>query len=56
VTKLASTLAAVILGLAALGAVGPRIAAILNALVPVILVATISAGVLRAVWFYTRRW
>jgi hypothetical protein len=55
-TKLASTLAVVILGLVALGAVAPRLAAILNALVPVILVAAISAGVLRAVWFYTRRW
>ena len=56
VTKLAGTLAVVILGLVALGAVGPRIAAILNALVPVILVTAIAAAVLRAVWFYTRRW
>lgn len=55
-TKLVSTLAVVILGLAALGAVGPRVAAILNALVPVILVTAISAAILRAVWFYTRRW
>ena len=55
-TKLAGTLAIAILGLAALGAVGPRIAVILNALVPVILVTAISAAVLRAIWFYTRRW
>jgi hypothetical protein len=56
VTKLIS-LAVVILGLGALlGVVGPRIAALLNALVPVILVTAISAAVLRAVWFYTRRW
>jgi hypothetical protein len=56
VTRLVTVLAVVILGLVALGAVGPRIAAILNALVPVILVTAISAAVLRAVWFYTRRW
>ncbi len=54
-TKLVSTLAVVVLGLVALGAVGPRIAAILHALVPVILVTAISAAVLRAVWWYTRR-
>jgi hypothetical protein len=56
VTKLVSTLAVVVLGLVALGAVGPRIAAILTALVPVILVTAIAAAVLRIVWFYTRRW
>jgi hypothetical protein len=55
-TKFVSTLAIVILGLVALGAVGPRIAQILGALVPVILVAAIAAAVLRVVWFYTRRW
>jgi hypothetical protein len=55
-TKLVSTVAIVILGLVALGAVGPRIAAILNSLVPVILVTAIAATVLRVVWFYTRRW
>jgi hypothetical protein len=55
-TKLISTLAIVILGLVALGAVGPRIAVILNSLVPVILVTVIGAAVLRVVWFYTRRW
>jgi hypothetical protein len=56
VTRLVTLLAVVVLGLVALGAVGPRIAAILNALVPVILVTAISAAVLRAVWWYTRRW
>jgi hypothetical protein len=56
VTKLVSTLAVVILGLVALGAVGPRIAVILNALVPVILIVSISAAVLRIIWVYTRRW
>jgi hypothetical protein len=53
-TKLISTLAIVVLGLVALGAAGHRIAAILNALVPVILVTAIAAAVLRVVWFYTR--
>jgi hypothetical protein len=56
VTKFVSTLAILILGLVALGAVGPRIAQILGALVPVILVTAIAVVVLRLVWFYTRRW
>jgi hypothetical protein len=56
VTRLVTVLAVVVLGLVALGAVGPRIAAILNALVPVILIVSISAAVLRIIWFYTRRW
>lgn len=55
-TKFVSTLAILILGLVALGAVGPRIAQILGALVPVILVTAIAAAALRLVWFYTRRW
>jgi hypothetical protein len=53
-TKLVSTLAILILGLVALGAVGPRIAQIINAMVPLVLVLGIVAAVLRAVWFYTR--
>ena len=53
-TKLVSTLAVLILGLVALGAVGPRIAQIINAMVPLVLVVGIVAAVLRAVWFYTR--
>jgi hypothetical protein len=55
VTKPISTLMVVVLGLIALGAVGPRLAVIVNSLVPLVLVATISAAVLRAVWWYTRR-
>jgi hypothetical protein len=55
-TKLVSSLAVVVLGLVALGAVGPRLAVILNALVPLLLVAAISAVLLRAVWWYTRKW
>jgi hypothetical protein len=54
VTRAVSTLVVVVLGLVALGAVGPRVAAILHALVPVILVVALSAAVLRLVWFYTR--
>jgi len=53
-TKLVSTLAILILGLVALAAVGPRIAQIINALVPLVLVVGIVATVVRAVWFYTR--
>jgi hypothetical protein len=46
----------VVLGLVALGAVGPRIAVMLGALVPVILVAGVVTAVLRIVFWYTRRW
>jgi hypothetical protein len=53
-TKLISTLAVVVLGLVALGAVGPRIAVILNALVPLVLVVGVLVAVLRIVWWYTR--
>ncbi len=53
-SKLISTLMVVVLGLVALGAVGPRLAVIVNSLVPLVLVVAISAGVLRAVWWYTR--
>jgi hypothetical protein len=55
-TKAVTTIVTVILVLLALAAVGPRIAQILGALVPVILVTAIAAAVLRVVWFYTRRW
>lgn len=53
-TKLISTLAVVVLGLVALGAVGPRIAQIISALVPLVLVVGVVVAVLRVVWFYTR--
>jgi Na+/alanine symporter len=56
VTKFVSTLAIVVLGLVALGAVGPRIAQIIDALVPLVAVAGIVLAVLRVAWFYTRRW
>jgi hypothetical protein len=55
VTKFVSTIAVVILGLVvAIGAVGPRIAAVLHALVPVIAITGVTAAILRAVWCYTR--
>jgi hypothetical protein len=43
-TKLVSTLAIVVLGLVALGAVGPRIAQLMGALVPLVLVVGITAA------------
>jgi hypothetical protein len=55
-TKLVTTLAVVVLGLVALGAIAPRIAQIMSALVPLVMVVGIVAAVLRVVWFYTRRW
>lgn len=53
-TKFVTTTAVVILGLVALGAVGPRIAAVLHALVPVIAVTGVTVAMLRAMWWYTR--
>jgi hypothetical protein len=55
-TKLVSTLAILILGLVALGAVASRIAVVLNAAVPVIAVTAFSAALLRWVWWRTRGW
>jgi hypothetical protein len=55
-TKLVSTFGLVLLGLAVLGTVGPGIAVVLNALVPVVLVAAVAVAVLRVVWWYTRKW
>jgi hypothetical protein len=54
VTKLVSALLVVLMMVVALAAVGPRIAQIISALVPLVLVVGIVASVLRAVWFYTR--
>lgn len=55
-TRFVSTIAIVVLGLVALGAVGPKIAAILSAAVPVIFALTVCVLVLRVVFWYTRRW
>jgi hypothetical protein len=54
VTKFLSTLVLVIVGLAALAAVGPALAKLVTALVPLVLVLGIVAAVLRLVWWYTR--
>ncbi|MGA7705765.1 MAG: hypothetical protein WB998_12815 [Solirubrobacteraceae bacterium] len=53
-TKAVTTIVTVILVLLALGAVAPRIAQVVGALVPLVLVSGIVAVVLRAIWFYTR--
>jgi hypothetical protein len=53
-TKLISTLALVVVGLVALGSVGPSLTRLINAFVPLILVVGIVVAVLRLVWFYTR--
>ena len=52
--KLISTLAVVVVGLVALGAVGPALARLAGALVPLVLVVGTVVAVLRLVWFYTR--
>ncbi len=53
-TKLASALLVVLAIVVLLAAVGSRIAEIISALVPLVLVGGIVVAVLRVVWFYTR--
>jgi hypothetical protein len=53
-TKLHSTLLAVVVGLVALSAAGPTIAHLIHALVPLVLVVGVVSAILRLVWFYTR--
>jgi hypothetical protein len=54
VTKAISTLAVVVVAVAAIGAVAPRITEVLGALPPVIVVITLCVALLRFLWFYTR--
>jgi hypothetical protein len=54
VTKFIWTVVLAVLGLVALGAVGPRIAQLIHAFVPLVLVLGVVAAVLRVVWWYTR--
>jgi hypothetical protein len=49
-----ATLTEVVVGLVALGAVGPALARLASALVPLVLLVGVVVAVLRAVWFYTR--
>jgi hypothetical protein len=53
-TKLISTLAIVVMGLVALAAVGPALAKLVTALVPLVAVISIAVIVARLVWWHTR--
>ena len=53
-TKLVSTLALAVVGVAAVGAVGPGLARLVSALVPLVLVAGIVAAVLMVLRYLTR--
>jgi hypothetical protein len=55
-TKFVTAVMVVVLGLVAVGAVGPSIAAVFNALIPLVLVIGVLAVVLRIVWWRTRGW
>ncbi|HEX3510038.1 MAG TPA: hypothetical protein VHT27_02955 [Solirubrobacteraceae bacterium] len=55
-TKLVTAFSIVALGLAALAVVTPLMTRLASALVPLVLVGGLVAGVLRVVWAYTRRW
>ena len=58
VTKFLSTLVLVlvlvIVGLAALAAVGPALAKLVTALVPLVAVVAIAVTIVRLAWWYTR--
>lgn len=45
-----------IIGLAVLSAAGPVLVTLLNAAVPLVLVAGAVALLVRGVWFFTNRW
>jgi hypothetical protein len=49
-TKFVSTLAIIVIGLAALAAIGPMLVRLINALVPLVLVV----GILAVVWQVTK--
>jgi hypothetical protein len=55
VTKVVQSLALAVVGLVAIAAVGPALARLISAMVPLVLVVGGVAAVLRTVWFYTRR-
>jgi hypothetical protein len=52
--RLVSFVALSVVGLVVLAAVGPTLLRLVHAAVPLVLVAGVVVGVLRAVWFYTR--
>ncbi|HYM55684.1 MAG TPA: hypothetical protein VES97_09990 [Solirubrobacteraceae bacterium] len=54
-TKALSTVLLVTVGLVALADVGPALARLIDALVPLVLVVGVVGAVWRWVWFYTRR-
>jgi hypothetical protein len=54
VNKLIPTVLLVIVGLVALADVGPALARLIGALVPLVLVIGVVVAVLRLVWWHTR--
>jgi hypothetical protein len=52
-TRFIWTVVLAVLGLVALGAVGPRIAQLIHAFVPLVLVVGVVVAALRAVWWLT---
>jgi hypothetical protein len=55
-TKLISMVIIVILGLVAIGTVGPSIAAVIKASAVLVLVVGVVVALLRIVWWRTGRW
>jgi hypothetical protein len=53
-TRLVTTLVTVIFGLMLLAALGPEIDHLAGAVLPVVLVSGLVAGLLRILWWYTR--
>lgn len=53
-SRLTSALIWLVVGLVILAAIAPILLRLFHALLPLVLVAGIVAGALRAVWFFTR--
>lgn len=53
---LGSSFLAVVVALVALSAVAPALISLSHALLPILIVAIVGAGLLRLLWFHTRRW
>ena len=53
-SKLASTVGVMVVGLMMLAAAGPTITKLIHALIPLAVLLTVLIAALRLLWFYTR--
>jgi hypothetical protein len=55
-SQLAGVLILILAGLGTLAVAGPALGRLISALIPLVLVVSISLAILRVIWVYTRRW